>query len=106
MRDLVFDVKSQMLEKSSACDFSGIVSGTSGYLRAKFNFSSEWNGHNKVAVFTNLLDEKPVLLKNNECVIPPESLTWDYFKVRVVGQKGYQKLTTNTVTVQQEKGGM
>ena len=106
MRDLVFDIKAQIITKHPTCDFTKIVGGTSGYLRAKFNFSSEWNGHNKVAVFTSLLDEKPVLLKNNECIIPSESLTWDYFKVRVVGQKGSQKLTTNTVTVQQEKGGV
>lgn len=106
MRDLVFDVKAQIITKHPTCDFTKIVGGTANYLRAKFMFSSEWCGHNKVAVFTNLSEEYPVRVKENVCIIPSEALTWDYFKVRVVGQKGSQKLTTNTVTVQQEKGGI
>lgn len=106
MRDLVFDVKSQVITKHPTCNFDNIVSGTANYLRAKFNFSSEWSGHNKVAVFTNLQEEYPVRIEGNVCIIPKEALTWNSFKVRVIGRKGEQRLTTNDVIVEQKGGDL
>ena len=106
MRDLVFNVKAQIITKHPTCDFKDIVSGTANYLRAKFMFSSEWNGHNKVAVFTNLSKEYPVRIKENVCIIPSEALTWNEFKVRVIGQKGTQRITTNDIVIKQEGGNV
>lgn len=43
MRTLKFIVNAQKLEKDPSCDFSGIVSGTKGYLEAEFSVSKEWS---------------------------------------------------------------
>ena len=88
MRLLEFQVREQVLMKKPGCDFSNIVAGSSGYLRAKFHFAEDWDEyHKRVAEFTNengfghatLLDE------NNECDIPPETLTGNFFMVRMYG---------------------
>lgn len=104
MRELVFNVSGQQLEKSKTCDFSNIVSGTENYLKARFVFDGTWRGYGKVAVFGKLLEEYPVLVeKDGTCMIPSAALDWDYFKVSVVGKKGSQKVTTNTIKVDQER---
>lgn len=102
MRELVFTVNQQKLEKDSTCDFSGIVKGTKGYLTARFKFDSSWDGYGKVAVFKKLLDEYPVILKNNRCTIPEKALDFDSFSVSVIGQKSGGRLTTNALRVEQE----
>ena len=60
MRVLKFDANGQKLKKESSCDFSGIVPGTSGYLKASFSFSAEWTGMVKVAEFRKLTSDEPV----------------------------------------------
>lgn len=105
-RILEFKVEEQQLSKDPSCSFEGIVSGTRGYLRARFSFNRAWNGCACVAVFKRLLDEYPAVVKNNECEIPAEALDWDSFSVRVVGRtKGGSQLTTNEVEVRQIRGG-
>lgn len=99
MRILDFAVSGQNIEKQG--DFSGIVKGTKGYLRARFAFDSEWNGCKKVAVFEKNLKEYPAPLKENMCEIPEEALTWNRFYVRVVGEKDGKRITTRKVTVDQ-----
>ena len=103
-RVLEFDVSKQNISRNVGCSFDGIVSGTQGYLKAKFNFSKEWNNCAKVAVFRMLLDEYPVPLSNTMCEIPSEVTKWDEFFVRVVGRddKGTM-VTTNEVSVKQIK---
>ena len=53
MRTLKFIINNQTLQKSPECDFSGLVAGSIGYLRAAFKFSDDWNGYLKVAVFSD-----------------------------------------------------
>lgn len=89
MRLLEFEVKQQRLSKMPGCDFSHIVAGTDGYLRAKFNFSKEWEGCVKVASF---FDEDRreycvVLDKDDSCDIPAGALVGGYFDVEVTGAK-------------------
>lgn len=103
MRTLDFVVDEQVLTKDSSCDFSNIVSGTKGYLEARFKFSRLWDGFGKVAVFVNLLEEYPAVIKNGRCVIPDEALTGSKFSVYVVGKRGENKLTSTSVEVQQER---
>ena len=50
-RILKFKVKKQRLTRDRNCDFSNIVAGSVGYLRARFNLSSEWDDCVKVASF-------------------------------------------------------
>ena len=54
MRTLRFTVDSQKIRHDPNCDFSGLVSGTAGYLKASFKFSKEWSGMVKVAEFANI----------------------------------------------------
>lgn len=105
MRKLEFDVSKQRITKNKDCDFSGLVAGTVGYLRATFNFSSsEWgNCVNKLARFwidgreyAELLDE------SNGCVIPSEVLTGRKFEVSVLGVSPGYRIETNRVSVRQE----
>lgn len=103
MRELVFDVNEQIIKKNENCDFENLVSGTKGYLKARFSFNKEWNGYGKVAVFTNLSKDYPAILKDNACMIPEEALTGDYFKVKVVGSRLGLRITTNQVTVEQRR---
>ena len=105
MRILEFDVKKQRLIKKPGCDFSGLVAGSVGYLRAKFYFSeNEWgNCSDKIARFFIDKDEHAVRLdESNGCVIPHEVLTGKKFKVSVLGVAPGYKIETNDVTVRQE----
>ena len=58
---------------------------TDGMVGAKieFQFSSEWDNLTKIAVFTNPVTTKDVLLTSNECVIPWEILAEKHKRVRV-----------------------
>jgi hypothetical protein len=102
MRELKFNVKGQKIEKDSACDFSGIVSGTEGYLTIKVTFDSMWNGFGKVAVFSDLINEQAVILKEDVCEIPKEILIGSKFYVRILGLRKGIKLTTNKIAVEQK----
>lgn len=104
MRKLKFNVNEQMIEKDGSCDFSGIVSGTSGYLYACFNFSREWSGMGKVAEFRRYETSEcfPALISNSMCEIPKEVLAGKRFCVNVVGKNGDKILTTNKCFVNQE----
>ena len=50
-RDLAFIVEDQELSKDPSCDFSGLVPGSSGYLRVVFVFHGLWDTLAKAAVF-------------------------------------------------------
>lgn len=104
-RILEFDVKKQRLRKRMSCDFTGIVAGSVGYLRAKFYLSpEEWEDCTvKVARFWLGDTESSVKLDaNDSCDIPPEVLTGEKFAVSVLGKSlGYQ-IETNKIKVKQE----
>ena len=105
-RVLMFKATEQELIKDPSCSFEGVVSGTRGYLRARFSFDRAWNGCARIAVFRKLLDEYPVILQGDSCEIPAEVLDWDKFSVRIVGRrKDGSTLTTNEVEVEQQRGG-
>nr|DAI50755.1 MAG TPA: hypothetical protein [Bacteriophage sp.] len=103
MRTLKFNVKEQMIEKAKNCDFSDIARGTTGYLKAQFSFSSDWNGYAKIAVFNDAWDKveecRPII--GNECEIPSKVLDSISFKVRIIGVSDGRRLTTNRTEVAQ-----
>ena len=103
MRTLKFIITAQSIQKAPDCDFSGIVAGTEGYLRAEFSFSEEWQGCRMAAVFSSLGKEYPQPIKDGRCAIPAEALTWDNFGVRVVGQRENYRITTNEIKIRQER---
>lgn len=103
MRELVFIADGQRLKKQADCDFSGLVAGSEGYLKAKFVFSSEWDGCKKAASFWVGEQEYPALLDGNDsCIIRPEALVGESFKVSVVGVKTNYKIVSNRTKVRQE----
>lgn len=103
MRTLKFIITAQSIQKDPDCDFSGIVAGTEGYLRAEFSVSGEWAGCRMAAVFSSMRKEYPQPIKNGSCEIPAEALSWDYFGVRVVGQRENYRITTNEIKIKQER---
>ena len=102
MRLLKFIVDAQQLSKDPSCDFNNIVAGTSGYLRAHFTFSSEWDDCVKVARFWRGSEEHAVRLVDDECEIPPEVLVGNTFGVSMLGQSNTYRIPTNRVSVRQE----
>lgn len=106
MRTLEFEVKKQRLMKAQTCDFSGLVAGSVGYLKARFTFTTEdWNNCEfRFARFWIDDNEyaKP-LDEHGECDIPDEVLPGDMFRVSVLGasSSGY-KIGTNEIRVRQE----
>ena len=104
MRILKFDANGQKLKKESSCDFSGIVPGTSGYLKASFFFSAEWTGMVKVAEFRKLTSDEPVSVPiiNNECMVPADVTGGDRWYVKVIGKRGDVLIPTGNYRVRQE----
>lgn len=101
MRVLEFIAAGQTLSRAPACDFTGIVAGSCGYLRARFLFSREWAGCKKVAVFTSKGQEYPVPLELNMCEIPAEALTGSAVQVYVVGRRPGFEITTGVAAFPQ-----
>lgn len=97
MKVLEFSTAGQTLKRSPACDFSGIVAGSRGYLLAQFHFTADWANCKKVAVFTCKGKEYPVGLSNNRCEVPAGVLAGGPVQVYVVGQRGGLRITTNAV---------
>ena len=107
MRILKFKVSGQTISLDSNCDFTGLVPGTNGYLKAEFMFSPEWESYTKVAAFYSNLGREytPQLIKSdNTCMIPAEALEKSIFKVQVLGQHNERKICTNKVGVYQRRG--
>lgn len=107
MRTLSFNVKKQIIEKDSSCDFSGLVAESSGYLDAKFSFSDDWDGYVKVVGFfaKNGKEFPPCKLKkDNTCHIPDEAVAYHEFEIKVYGKKNGSFITTRPITIKQYGG--
>lgn len=105
MRILEFNVTKQRLKKKPGCDFSGLVAGSVGYLKATFQFSDdEWSKcTTKIARFW--LGEKEYAIQLNKvdsCDIPPEALVGDRFEVSIIGVAPGYKIETNKIRIRQE----
>ena len=103
MRTLRFDVNGQKLTCAPGCDFTGLVRGTEGYLRAAFSTDGAWSGCKRAAAFFTVTGKehaRPVI--DGECEIPPQVLTGQVFGVRLVGMRADYKITTNIIYIEQE----
>lgn len=105
MRILKFIVKGQEIIRDPACDFSGLVAGTEGYLKARFDFDKDWDGCKKVASFWKNRKEYAAPVINGECEIPAEALTWNAFKISVTGIRQGYKIITNQIEITQKRRG-
>ena len=107
MRTLKFIVDQQIVKKDPLCDFSGLVVGTVGYLKAQFVFSKEWNNCVKVAGFYSANGEEyqpQVLDETGSCYIPEKALKKRSFKIQVFGKKEGYFILTNKVEIIQDGG--
>lgn len=104
MRQLNFIVNGQRLSCDPACDFTGIVSNSRGYLQARFRFSADWKGCKKVAIFAGPDGEDMVPLSGDCCLIPDSVLTGNLVQVTVVGQSSAARIPTNTIEFKQKTG--
>lgn len=106
MRTLRFIVDQQIIKKDPSCNFDNIVPGTSGYLKAEFVFSSEWDKTIKVAAFyRNGHECSPMILKDGRsCLIPEEALKGRQLGIKLLGKNKKIRLTTNLIEVVQNGG--
>lgn len=107
MRTLKFIVDGQVIKQDPNCDFDNLIPGTTGYLRAEFSFSPEWNNRTKIASFWSRLGKeyKPQILSDGKsCLIPDEALEKRVFKVQILGRKNEDIIKTNKVSVCQNGG--
>lgn len=103
MRELKFNVSGQHIRPDPACDFSGIVPGSKGYLKAIFTFDGEWAGCEKIAEFRKYDVEKctSVRLIGNSCMIPEEELANKYFYMNIIGIRPGFRIKTSKLEVRQ-----
>jgi hypothetical protein len=107
VRTLKFIVDRQIVKKDPTCDFSGLIKGTKGYLKAQFIFSSAWNGCAKVAGFSSNTGEeyKPQPLDENGCcLIPEDALKRQSFNIQVFGKREGYFILTNKINIVQDGG--
>lgn len=109
MRTLKFIVNNQRIIPDPNCDFTNLIPGTEGYLRAEFSFSTEWTGCVKVAGFYSMMgtEYEPQILKDGKsCIIPAEALKRRVFKVQIIGKRADLKMKTNRITIKQNGGNI
>ena len=106
MRTIKFIVNGQNIALDHKCNIDDLAPGTSNYVKAEFSFTSEWSDCKKVAAFYSNLgrEYKPQILINDNCVIPTEALERAIFKIKIIGQCGEYRLSTNKLTVHQRGG--
>ena len=96
---LRFNVESQHLART---DRSIVVARSENYLKAKFDFSPDWDGVTKTGVFTNGGRVYNVILDNDECFVPTEVIRKGCFTVSVFGG---DLITADVVTIRVEPSG-
>ena len=96
---LRFNVESQHLTRT---DRSIVVARSENYLKAKFDFSPDWDGVTKTGVFTNGGRVYNVILDNDECFVPTEVIRKGCFTVSVFGGN---LITADVVTIRVEPSG-
>ena len=102
MRTLEFRVCGQEIAQAQGCDFSGLIKGTKGYLRARFYFDEEWDGCLVAASFFDASgNEHAAQVVDRMCMIPGEALTGGSFAVRLTGVRRGYRITTGKLTVRQ-----
>ncbi len=83
-----------------------VVADSYNYLRASFEFSDDWEGVVKTAIFKNGANTFSVLLdENNECIVPHETLIEGLLDVSVFGVIDNELITTDVAQIRVLKSG-
>lgn len=104
MRTLKFIVTGQNITLDPSCDYTGLVAGSVGYLRAEFRTDAAWNGCKVAASFWRGKTEHAVAVARGACIIPAEALTREMFGVSLTGARAGYRINTNKIFVHQEVG--
>ena len=99
--ELLFKVTEQIIEHLTT--EKKVVANSKNYLKCKFEFSEEWQGVTKTAIFTAATGKAfEYILENDACVIPYEVIDYPHFTVSVFGG---DLITVNSVSVNVLKSG-
>lgn len=98
---LLFTVDHQRMDTSNT---RHVVTDSREYLKAKFIFTSDWDGCVKTAIFSGTEKAYEVLLTGDECTVPHEVLG-GRFGVSVFGINGDMRITTDTAYITVHKSG-
>jgi hypothetical protein len=107
MRELVFKVNGQSLEKDPECSFDGLIAGSSNYLSCRIIFEDpEYDHLEKIIEFITRDNSEFFQIKEESINIPSWVTAKAYFKVRIHGVdlKKKTEIVTNTIYIQQEVG--
>jgi hypothetical protein len=100
MTQLIFNITGQIIKRG---DNLPVVSDSVGYITAKFNFSSDWDGEVKHAIFKQGTVVADVVLVGDECDIPAEVMTTN--RDMSVSVWGGDRITANVSNVSVIKSG-
>lgn len=77
-----------------------MVRDSRGYIYCAFEFSDDWDGATRHAIFSGADAHYIIILENDQCLVPWEVTDLPSFAVSVVGYKGEDvRITTNIITV-------
>ncbi len=95
--------------------YDEVVSDSVEYLKVKFEYSDDWSGYTKTAVFTNETLDKSVAvvleegsslyIDENTCLVPYEVIKAPEFRVSVFGIKGESLITASAGYVEVVESG-
>ena len=91
---VTFSVTGQTLVRTG--EFDRVIRDSRGYIYCMFEFSDDWEGTMRHAIFGGGEKNYTVLLENDQCLAPWEVTDLPSFTVSVVGYKGEEvRITTN-----------
>ena len=89
--------------------YDEVVSDSVKYLKIRFEFSDDWLGYTKTAIFHNerqdttitvlMVSGEPLYIGDNVCLVPHEVIKSPHFTVSVVGISGESTITADTKRV-------
>lgn len=97
--NLRFNVECQHITRT---DRNIVVAKSQNYLKARFDFSPDWAGKTKTAVFNNNGHIYNVILDNDECYVAEEVIRQPGFTVSVFGG---DLITADVVMIRVEASG-
>lgn len=104
MRTLKYIVEEQRLSKDPSCDFSNLVSGSSGYVNLEISaIGDSWSGCSKVVCFEAGGEKEFIGVVNGLCDIPSQFGKRKSYKISVYGVRkdGYE-IHTNSIWIKQK----
>lgn len=106
MKHLKLLVDGNVIKYDPDCSFDGLYQGMKESVRLTLEFSPEWKNRPKVVAFYSLSNKEypPMVLKNQSCTIPADTLANPAFKVQILGKDADKTIRTTQCTIYLEGG--